>query len=310
MADVFTTTSVLSNQVVAAYDRRAFMALREGAIFDQYARVKPGSVTSPGSSVSFLFWDDLAVATADLAETVDVDAVGLSDSLVQVTPAEKGNSVLVTIKVRKDSFSLGFDAEVADIVAFNMLDSAETIAELALSAGGTEVIHPDATAETDIVAGDTLDMAEIRKQVAKLRGASVRPSSGQNYDVILHPDVSYDIMADTAGGAWQDLKHTDAGPLRTGQVGRFAGANFIEHARADVNTDGGSGSVDTYTTYILGAEAFGKVETIPLHIQPGPVTDRLMRFMPLGWYGYFGYKVIRSAALRRVLTASSIGSNS
>lgn len=308
MADVFTTTSVLSNQVVAAYDRRAFMALREGAIFDQYARVKPGNVTSPGSSVSFLFWDDLSVATSDLTETVDVDAVGLSDSLVQVTPAEKGNSVLVTIKVRKDSFSLGFDAEVADIVAYNMLDSAETIAELALSAGGTEVIVGD-TQETGIQATDILTMAKVREQVAKLRGASVRPSSGQNYDVILHPDVSYDIMTETTSAAWQDLKHTDAGPLRTGQVGRFAGANFIEHARADVSTDGGSGSVDTYTTYVLGAEAFGKVETIPLHIQPGPVTDRLMRFMPLGWYGYFGYGVIRSAALRRVLTASSIGAN-
>lgn len=308
MADVFTTTSVLSNQVVAAYDRRAFMALREGAVFDQYARVKPGNVTSPGSSVSFLFWDDLAVATDDLAETVDVDAVGLSDSLVTITPAEKGNSILVTIKVRKQSFSLGFDAEVADIVAFNMVDSAETIAEIALSAGGTEVVV-DGGNSTDLTAGDVLTMNKVREQIAKLRGASVRPSSGQNYDVILHPDVSYDIMTETAGGAWQDLKHTDAGELRTGQVGRFAGANFIEHSRAGIDADGGDSTTDVYTSYILGAEAFGKAEDIPLHIVPGPVTDRLMRFMPLGWYGLFGYKVIRSAALRRVLSASSIGDN-
>lgn len=309
MADVFTTTSVLSNQVVAAYDRRAFMALREDAVFKQYARVKPSKQTSPGSSVSFLFWSDLTSATTPLSETVDVDAVGLSDSVVTVTPKEHGNSVLVTIKVRAQTFSLGFDAEVADIVAQNMLDSVEDLAEIALSAGGTEVIHPDATAETDIVAADTLDVAEVRKQVAKLRGAKVRPSSGRNYDVILHPDVAYDVMSDTAGGAWQDLKHTDSGPLRIGKIGQFAGANFIENSRAKVNTDGGSGTVDTYTTYVLGAEAFGMAEDIPLHIQPGPVTDRLMRFMPLGWYGLFAFKVIRSAALRRVLTASSIGSN-
>lgn len=309
MTDVFTTTATLSNQVVAAYDRRAFMALREDAVFKQYARVKPGNVTSPGSSVSFLFWNDLTSATTPLSETVDVDAVGLSDSLVTVTPQEHGNSILVTIKVRAQTFSLGFDSEVADIVAQNMLDSVEDLAEIALSAGGTEVIHRDATDATDIVAADVLDMAEVRKQVAKLRGASVRPSSGRNYDVILHPDVSYDIMTDTDGGAWQDLKHTDANPLRIGQVGSFAGANFIENARAKVNEDGGSGSVDVYTTYILGAEAFGMAEDIPLHIQPGPVTDRLMRFMPLGWHGLFAFKVIRSAALRRVLTASSIGDN-
>lgn len=308
MADAFTGTAALADQVVAAYDRRAFMALREEAIFDQYARVKPGNVTSPGSSVSFLFWNDISPATEALAETVDVDAVALSDSLVTITPAEHGNSILVTIKVRKNSFSLGFDAEVADIVAYNMLDSAETLAEIALSAGGTAVTV-DGGAEASLTASDTLTMNKVREQIAKLRGAKVRPSSGSNYDVIMHPDVAFDLMVETTGGAWQDLKHTEAGELRRGLIGTFAGANFVENSRAKVNTDAGASAVDTYTTYILGAEAFGKAETIPLHIVPGPVTDRLMRFMPLGWYGYFGYKVIRSAALRRVISASSIGAN-
>lgn len=308
MADVFTTTSVLSNQVIAAYDRRAFMALRDEAAFDQYARVKPGNVTSPGSSVSFLFWDDLSAATTALSETVDVDAVGLSDSLVTITPAEYGNSVLVTIRVRKNTFSLGFDSEVADIVAFNMVDSLENLAEIALTAG-TNVTTVDGNAESSLTAGDVLTVGFIRREVAKLRAANVRPSSGMNYDVLLHPEVSYDVMADTAGGSWQDLKHTDASKLRVGQVGQFAGANFIETTRARVNANGGASNVDSYTTYILGQEAFGKAETIPAHIVPGPVTDRLMRFMPLGWHAYLGYKVIRQAALRRVLSASSIGDN-
>lgn len=307
MADVFSTTAVLSNQVVSAFDRVAFMALREGAVFDQYARVKPGNVTSPGSSVSFLFWNDLSPNTTALSETVDVDAVGLSDSLVTVTPQEHGNSVLVTIKVRKTSFSLGFDAEVADIIAFNMLDSAETLAAEEL--GNSTAIVVDDGNETDLTAGDVLTLNSIREQIAKLRGASVLPSTGQLYDVILHPDVSFDIMTETTGGAWQDLKHTTADELRRGQVGSFAGGNFVENSRADVNEDGGASNVDTYSTYVLGKEAFGKAETIPLHIQPGPITDRLMRFMPLGWYGYFAYKIIRDAALRRVVSASSIGDN-
>lgn len=308
MADVFTTTAQLSNQVLAAYDRRAFMALREGAIFDQYARVKPGNVTSPGSSVSFLFWDDLSPATTPLSETVDVDAVGLSDSLVTVTPEEYGNSVLVTIKLRKTTFSLGFDSEVADIVAFNMLDSVEELAGAALDAGGTAVAVNAGGAGSN-TASDTLTLSLIREQIAKLRAANVRPSSGSNYDVILHPEVSFDIMEEAAGSTWADLSQVETAPLRTGQVGSLAGANFIEHSRANVDANGGDSTVDNYTTYIFGAEAFAKAETIPVHIQPGPVTDRLMRFMPLGWYGYFGYKVLRSAALRRVISASSIGDN-
>ena len=68
MADAFTTTTALADQVVAAYDRNAFMALRAGGVFDQFARVKPGNVTSPGSSVSFLFWGDLTPTNAAFNE--------------------------------------------------------------------------------------------------------------------------------------------------------------------------------------------------------------------------------------------------
>jgi N4-gp56 family major capsid protein len=306
--DVFSTTSVLSNQVIAAYDRRAFMALREGAVFDQFAKVKPGNVTSPGSSVSFLFWNDLTETTTALAETVDVDAVGLSDSLVTITPAEYGNAVLVTIKVRSTSFSLGFDAEVADIVAFNLVDSVESLADIALRAGGTAVTVDDG-AETALTAADVLTMNKVRQQIAEFRGANVRPMSGNDYPVILHPDVAYDLMIETAGGSWQDLAQTNPSELLAGEVGRFAGAAFLEHSRAFINADGGSGTVDTYQSYFMGAESFAKAETIPPHIVPGPITDKLMRFMPLGWYGYFEYGVLRSAALRRVISASSIGAN-
>lgn len=311
MADAFSGTSALADQVIAAYDRDAYFALRSEAVFDQFARVKPGNVTSPGSSVSFLFFGDLTAATSSLAETVDVDAVALSDSLVTVTPAEYGNAVLLTIRVRKNSFALGFDADVSNVVSWNMVDSLENIAVTALNAGGTAVVHPDATAVTDIVAGDTFDMNLIRRQVAALRGANVRPDAGSDYPVVMHPDVTYDIMAQSSGdGTWAAFhQRQDSGPFYAGEAGRAAGAVILESPRATISSDGGSGTVDVYTSYFLGNEAFAKVETIPPHIVPGPVTDKLMRFMPLGWHMYLGYGVLRSAALRRVQTSSSIGSN-
>jgi hypothetical protein len=75
-----------------------------------------------------------------------------------------------------------------------------------------------------------------------------------------------------------------------------------------VNLTGGtSATVDVYTTYILGQQALAKAEPIPPHIVPGPVTDTLMRFVPLGWYTYVGYGQFRSAALNRLDSASSLG---
>jgi N4-gp56 family major capsid protein len=320
MADAFSGTSALADQVQAAYDKNAFFALRSGAVFDQFARVKPGNVTSPGSSVSFLFWGDLTTATATLSETVDVDAVALSDSLVTLTPLEHGNAVLVTIRVQTDTFLIGFDPAVANIVSYNMLDSLETLAGEAIEAGATTTTV-DAGAEGSLTAGDVITMNKLREQVAIMRAANVGPigasgpgpsmaSGGENYPAIIHPDVSYDLMTATANTDWAAFVIRQAGDeWRNGEVARAAGLSFFESSRAAINVDGGSSTVDTYSTYILGQDALGKAVSIPPHIVDGPVTDKLRRIMPLGWHAYLDYGVIRSAAARNLIAASSIGAN-
>lgn len=309
MADAFSGTSALADQVIAAYDRNAFFALRAGAVYDQFARVKPGNVTSPGSTVSFLFWGDLSTATATLSETVDVDAVALSDSLVTLTPLEHGNAVLVTVRVKTDTFALGFDPDVANIVAYNMLDSLETLAQEAIEAGATTTTV-DGGAEGSLTAGDVMTLNRIRQEIAAMRGANVNPISGSDYALILHPDVSYDLMTATAGTDWAAyaIRNPD-GEFKNGMIARIAGASIYETSRAAINTDGGSSTTDTYSNYFLGQDGFGKAVSIPPHIVPGPITDKLRRFMPLGWHAYLDYGVIRSAAARNVISASSIGSN-
>lgn len=309
MADAFSGTSALADQVQAAYDRNAFMALRAGAVVDQFARVKPGNVTSPGSSVSFLFWGDLSVATATLSETVDVDAVALSDSLVTLTPAEHGNAVLTTIRVQTNTFLVGFDADVANIVSWNMVDSLETLAQEALEAGATTTTV-DGNAEGSLTAGDIITMNKLREQVAILRGANVMPISGPNYVALIHPDVAYDLMVATASTDWAAFVQRQEGqPWLNGQVAQAAGLSFIETNRVGINVDGGAANEDVYSTYILGQDALGKAESIPGHIVAGPITDKLRRFVPIGWHAYLAYGTIRSGAARNLLACSSIGTN-
>lgn len=310
----FTGTSALADQVIAAYDRAAYFALRAGSVFDQFATVKPGNVTSPGSSVSFLFYGDMTAVTTPLSETVDVDPVALSDSLVTVTPAEHGNAVLTTLKLRTDSFAIGFDANVANLVAWNMVDSLETICREAYEAAGATTWVDSATTDTTIQATNVVQMNDIRANIADLRGDNVMPYAGDSFVVILHPDVEYDLMVETTGaGAWNtfvERQPSGAGDWYAGQIARAAGAVFVSTPRAYVNSDGGSGNVDVYTSYILGDQAIAKAESIPPHIVPGPVTDTLKRFVPLGWYAYLGYDEFRAAALNRLHSASSLGANS
>lgn len=308
----FTDTSALADQVIAAYDRAAFFALRKLSIFDQFATVKPGNLTSPGSSVKFLFYGDLTATTAVLSETVDVDPVALSDSLVTVTPQEHGNAVLTTLKLRTDSFAIGFDANVANIISYNMVDSLETIAQEAFEVSGATTWVNALTLDTAVLSTSIIEMNDIRANVADLRGDSVQPFMGESYAVILHPDVEYDLMAQTNANAWAQFVQRQpgaAGDWYAGEVSRVAGAVFVATPRAYINSDAGTSNVDVYTTYILGDQAVAKAESIPPHIVPGPVTDNLRRFVPLGWYAYLAYGEFRSAAMNRLHSASSIGTN-
>lgn len=317
MADIFTgattaaSTGRLSNQVLTAYQRSAFFALREGVVFDQFAKVKPGNVTSPGNPVSFLFWSDMTVATTALTETVDVDAVALSDSVVTVTPAEYGNSVLLTIRIQADDFLVGFDADVANLLNYNLVDTIDTLARTAADGGSLVTYGDAATSAIYLVAADDITVALVRRQRAALRKASVLPWDGTSYAGIIHPDVAYDLKAETGDGSWSDtaVRSENGGRIWNDEIGTFAGIRFMETPRALLTADGGSGTCDSYTTYFFGQEFLAKAESIPPHMVLGPVTDKLRRFQPLGWHAYVGYDTLRDSAIRRVVTASTIGSN-
>jgi N4-gp56 family major capsid protein len=309
MPDQFTDSVAIANQVQTAYDRAAMFALRSDVVFAQVASVRPGNVTNPGNPVKFTFWDDLAVSTTALSETVDVDAVALSDSQVTVTPAEHGNAILLTLKAQTDTFLVGFDADAANIVSYNMVETIDRLARNALDLA-TNVTYKGQTNEASIVATNIITAALIRQQHAALAGASSRPAAGNLYWSAIHPDVAYDLKSETGDAGWLvPAAYVDTQRVYNNEIGTFGGFRFLETPRAKLNEDGGDTNVDTYTTYFLGSEALGEAVSIPPHTVIGPVTDKLMRFRPLGWYGYLGFGIVRQPSVRRIVSSSSIGDN-
>lgn len=304
----FVSTTTLSNQVITSYVKVGMFALRALPVFDPFAKVRPGDVTNPGSPVSFTFWTDMTAATSALTETTDITPVALADSRVTVTPAEHGNGILTTIKIRKDTYVASFDSDAANLVAWNMVDSIDTLARNALD-GGTNVEYVGQTAEASITASNIITADLVRKKKAELDTANAMPFDGDFYAAI-HPAVAYDLKGETGDGAWvSPAQYVNTEKLYNNEIGKFGGFRFVETSRAKLNADGGSGAVDTYTTYFIGKEALAKAETIPPALVLGPVTDYLKRWQPLGWYGYLGYDTLREAALERLVSASSIGAN-
>ena len=325
MANLYTAASLPSGQagtvvganlVTQAYDRLVEFALRSVPSFRAVADKKVGNQTHAGSSVLFQLYNDLAVATTALDETVDPDAVAIpATTTVAVTLNEYGNSIISTRKL--DLFSLAdVEPALANIVAFNMNDSLDTIVRNVLGAG-SQVIREIAgaistAAVTGVSATDTIKAKDIRYTVAKMRAANVVPRRGSLYASYIHPEVSHDLRAETGAGSWrQPHEYVDPTGVYAGEIGTFEGVAFIESPRLP-NSQAGSGSGTTqtrvYDTFIMGQQALAEAVAEEPHTVIGPVTDKLMRLRPIGWYGVLGWSLYRSAALWRVQTASSVRS--
>jgi len=61
-----------------------------------------------------------------------------------------------------------------------------------------------------------------------------------------------------------------------------------------------------YRSYFAGQQALAEAVAEEPHTVIGPVTDKLMRFRPIGWYGVLGFAIYRQEALYRLESNSSI----
>ena len=307
-------TVVGANLVTQAYDRLVEFALRSVPSFRAVADKKPVSQTHAGSSVLFQLYNDLAVKTSTLTETSDVEAVAVpATTTVAVTLNEYGNSIISTRKL--DLFSLAdVEPALANIIAFNMNDSLDTIVRSVL-AGGTQVIREIAgaistAAVTGVSATDTIKAKDIRYVVAKMRAANVVPRRGNLFASYIHPEVSHDLRAETGTASWrQPHEYVDPSGIYAGEIGTFEGVAFIESPRLPNSQAGaGSGTTQTrvYDTFIMGQQALAEAVAEEPHTVIGPVTDKLMRLRPIGWYGVMGWNLYRPESLWRVQTASAV----
>jgi hypothetical protein len=344
MANAYTDStsgSLGTSLVQTAYDRYVEFALRAVPLIRDVADKRPVQQAMPGSSVAFQIYTDLSQATTPLTETTDPDAVALGNTTtVSVTLNEYGNASLATRKLELFSLS-DVDPAIADIIAFNMADSLDSVALRQLNFGSNVIAETGATGtaistyagsytngttQTSIGSGSVIKSRDIRLAVAKLRANKVVPRQGEYYWCGIHPEVSHDLRAETGSGGWRDdHKYSETGSAEfwPGTIGTYEGAMFVESPRLFNATDGsgasgatgtfgnanyvyGTGGVRVFRTLVAGKQALAEAVAEEPHIQFGPIVDKLMRFRPIGWYGVLGWKRYRDPALIRIETTSSI----
>jgi len=336
------STSGIPGLVQTAYDRYVEFALRAVPLIRDVADKRPVQQAMPGSSVVFQIYTDMSAVTTSLSEDVDPDAVALGNTTpVTVSLLEYGNASLATRKLELFSLS-DVDPAIADIIAFNMADSLDTVVLKTLVGGPNAIAeltggsanpvstynanYTNGTTQASIDGTSVIRSRDIRTAVAKLRANKAVPRQGEYYWCGIHPEVSYDLRSETGAGGWRDdhkYAENGASEFWPGTIGTYEGAMFVESPRLFNTTDGtgstgatgtfgtsgytyASGGTRVFRTLVAGKQALAEAVAEEPHVIFGPIVDKLMRFRPIGWYGVLGWARYRDAALVRIESSASI----
>jgi N4-gp56 family major capsid protein len=301
--------------VKTVFNVAALDAFRAAFVFRRVADVKwaggPGADPMPGVAVTFTIISALAAATSALAESTEPTPVNVSDMQKTVTLVEYGNAIKSTKKLRLTTF-INFDLSIPREVAGNMEESVDIIARDVLVAGTNVLYAGAATSRVTVASTHVLIGNNVRRARAYLAARNTPYPAGSNlYIGFIHPDVSYDLMAETGQAGWQAPHvYSDPAGIYSGEIGSFGGVRFVENANARNFADAGvGGTVDVYATVFCGLQALGEAVGEAQHMVISGPFDDLQRFISVGWYGLLGYGRIRENSLLRYESASSIGAN-
>jgi N4-gp56 family major capsid protein len=307
-----TTTTGLSNTMSIYYDKRFLERAKLMLKHDIGAVVKPLPANS-GKTVYFNRMTPLAVATTPLSEATNPSDVDMTSTIVSATVAEYGNWTKVGSLYETTSIDVGLREHV-DVHAQNAGETIDTLIKNELDGGGTDQLtnSKDVTAQT---ATDIIDGYEIRKSVLTLKKNKAMPFENGYFRSIVPVSVAQDLRGDSE---WLDAyRYTNTENIQNGLLGRLHGVEFFETNNETVVADAGSGNVDTYTTFVFGMNAYGIVDigsdSTPkiIYKRPGAsdTSNPLDMFSTIGWKAMFVCKVLNSAWLIEIKSASSFGAN-
>ena len=262
MANAYTNTGSSSlggtvggaGLVQKAYDRLIEFALRSQPLIRAVADKTPARQSIPGSSVVLQRYVDLTKKLTSLTEDVDPDAVALATpTYTTITLAEYGNAVLVTRAL--ELFSLAdVDPAIANIIAYNMADSLDDVAQNVLRGGDNVLFGGTRTSTATLTSADVFTSALARKTTAKLRANKAIPRKGSLYWAGIHPEVAHDLRAETGVGSWrQPHEYQSNENIWAGELGTYEGAFYVESPRMYNDFAGAAKSTSTTTTTATSA---------------------------------------------------------
>lgn len=305
------------------YDRRLLERALPLLLHNKFGQVRD-LPKNAGEVIKFRKYGSLTAATTPLTEGITPDGSSLSVTDIIATPAQYGDYVTLTDKLLFTTLDPVL-METSDILGEQAGLTLDTITRNILHAG-TSVQYCDNSspkvnaARTDITSSDVLDSTEILVAIKTLKNAKAKKVtsmvSANNgylttpvnaaYIAIVHPNITNRLLSDTTN-FFPVEKYADKTNLLPGEVGKMYDVRFIETTEAKVFEDAGSGSIDVYSTLILGQNAYGitRISGEAMHniIKPlgsAGTADPLNQRATSGWKAAFTAVILQQAWMLRL----------
>ena len=276
----------LSAEVKEFYSKYLIQLADAKLVHDQFGQKRPIPAGN-GKTIEFRKFNPLAKITNALVEGVTPEGQALDVTKLTATVNQYGGFVRLTDILDLVSID-DVKTETTRLIGSQAGRSLDTVVREILN-GGTNVQYHEGErgSRSEITSSDHLTVKAVKRAVRTLKRNNCEKING-NYVGIIHPDVAFDLMNDPEWVEWH--KYTTPENMYTNEIGMIAGVRFVETTEAKIFESAGSGSMDIYSTLIIGANAYGTtdiegggLEFIVKQKGSGGTSDPLDQRSTIGW---------------------------
>lgn len=308
------TNSQLTQAIQTIWSKEILFQAMPILRFEQFAVKKTELGVSPGLSINFMRYDNLALPDGPLTEGIRMQTNSLTAQQFSITVAEHGYAVAVSELLLNASFddvmasasrllgrnmALYLDGQARDTlalgtsVAFGYQAAQSSTAQYGAYAPGTK-----ATSRAELTGDFYLTPHAVKDAVETLATKNV-PRLGETYVCFVHPHQSRRLR-DTPEFI-EVTKYAAPGNFMLGEIGRLYDVVFIETTQVKVLKGAGGNGSDVYQAIMIGDNAFGHAISLPVELRDGGILD-FGREHALAWYAIYGMGKITDQSIITIET--------
>lgn len=303
------TTTTVSQAIKNRYYDTLFLRIAESKLVHKQLgqvnrQIEKGAGGYGTGVVYWTRWTNLPLVTAGQGEGVPTTAVSMTATNVTGSTAQYDAAVSISDILAYTSFG-DMMKEAMSRLAYNAGLSIDTVIRNIIATAGTlqNATGVAGAAWTSIPATGTHTITEVRRANRTLQRNDAMQLPDGSWVSVIHPDVLYDLQADTTTGGWIDAnKYTDANAnkLMTGEAGKLMGVRFLSTTNGYVRGTGVTSSASIYVTNYFGRDAFGvtdlqNLQTFVKGFSSGGTGDPTEKMATAGWKTTFGAAPLNSA---------------